>query len=89
MIQEYATVMENNTICIPKSVRERHDLHKGDKVIFKNRNQDVILKKAPSSWHDLLGIGKKAYAAYGGGEKYLKHERAGWSQRFLHRKKKT
>ena len=79
MIRERAKVMKNNTICIPKSVREKLSLHESDIVIVRVRNQEAIIRKAPT-WHDLLGVGEKTFKALGGGEKFLKKERAAWGK---------
>lgn len=86
MIQEYAKVMRNNTICIPKEIRDCLNVHESDMVIMTIKNHKAIIKKAPT-WKDLLGLGKKAYAPYGGGEAYLKKERASWPRNLLKIKK--
>lgn len=80
MIQEYAKVMRNNTVCLPKAIREVLNIEVADMVSMKVRGNGIYLKKTPRSWRELVGIAKKSYAKYGGGEAYLRHERAGWSK---------
>lgn len=51
-----------------------------DVVIITYKDDLVTLKKAPSSWESIVGLGKDVYKKYGGGESYLKKERAGWKK---------
>lgn len=79
MILEHAKIMKNNTICIPKKARTYLNLQKSDNVIITAKNHYLMIKKAPN-WKDLLGMGKKTFSALGGGEKFLKKERASWGK---------
>lgn len=78
MIQETAKVMQNNTICIPKSIREKLCLKEKDSVILTLNGNKVGFRKAPSSWLELAQKSPKIFKKYGGGEAYLKKERADW-----------
>lgn len=79
-LQGIAKVMQNNTICIPKKIRKKMGVHPTDVVVMVYDGDVVTLKKAPSSWKNIGGAGKKAYKKLGGGEKYLKAERAAWEK---------
>jgi hypothetical protein len=43
-----------------------------------NEKGEVQLMKAVGSLEDLVGIGEKSFKRLGGGEKFLKNERAQW-----------
>ena len=88
MILEHAKIMRNNTIFLPAKIREALGVKVSDIIVFSANHHRADIKRAPSSWHELAGLGKKVYAAYGGGEKYLRSERAGWSNKILSFKKK-
>ncbi len=81
LIKNTATVMQNNTICIPKNIREKLNIQPKDIFILTLKNSQVNLVKAPSSWKDLAGIGKKTYQKLGGGEKFLAKERSAWPKK--------
>lgn len=74
-----AKVMKNYTVCIPKNIRKECNIHIRDIILFTYLDGKIVMEKAPSSWSDIAGIGKKVYQKYGGGEKYLIKERESWS----------
>ena len=80
MIAEKGTVMQNNTICIPKKLRQKLDIKPKDKLMLILKGESIQIKKyQPVTLKDLVGIGKTAYKSYGGGEAYLKKERKSWN----------
>lgn len=81
ILQNTAKVMQNYTICLPKKIRKQMAIQPKDIVIITCQDQIITLKKAPSSWAHLKGLGKKTYQIYGGGPAYLKKERAGWDKK--------
>jgi len=80
MISEKATVMQNNTICIPKKLRQKLNIKPKDKLMMILKGDSMQVKKySPTILKDLVGIGKEAYKSYGGGEAYLRKERESWN----------
>lgn len=80
MISEKATVMQNNTICIPKKLRKKLNIKPKDTLTVVLKGDTLQIKKyKPVTLNDLVGIGKEAYKSYGGGEVYLKKERESWN----------
>lgn len=80
MIQATARVMQNNTICIPKKIREKLSIREKDLIIVKLDGNKASFKKAPSTWMDLAKVAPNIFKKYGGGEKYLKKERESWNE---------
>lgn len=80
MLSEKATVMQNNTICIPKKLRQKLNIKPKDTLMVVLKGDSIQIKKyRPTTLNDLVGIGKEAYKSYGGGEAYLKKERESWN----------
>lgn len=81
MMDERATVMQNNTICIPKKLRQKFNIKPKDKVVVTLKGDFLQIKKYnPVTLSNLAGIGKAAYKSFGGGEAYLKKERKSWKE---------
>ena len=73
--------MLNNTICIPKKVRLALGILPKDKLLVILKGGFMQIKKYdPVTLNDLVGVGKKVYKLYGGGEAYLKNERKSWKE---------
>jgi AbrB family looped-hinge helix DNA binding protein len=80
MIQEKVTVMHNNTICIPKKVRQKLGIKLKDKLIVVVHGDSFQVKRyQPVGWKDVVGIAKDTFDSYGGGAAYLKKERESWN----------
>lgn len=80
MVSAKATVMQNNTICIPKKLRQKLNIKPKDKLMVSLKGESIQIKKyTPVTLNDLVGLGKDAYKFYGGGEAYLKKERESWN----------
>lgn len=76
-----AKVMQNFTICISQPIRDQLKLEQGDHVILSlNEKGEVSLTKGVSSLQDLVGLAKDTFKELGGGESFLKKERASWKK---------
>ena len=76
-----AKVMQNFTICIAQPIREQMDLKQGDQVILSmDAKGQVKLTKGYANLEDLLGMSKNQFKTLGGGEAFLKKERAQWKE---------
>lgn len=53
-------------------------LKEKDIVIITFKGKKAEFKKAPSSWLELAKTGPRVFKKFGGGEAYLKKERADW-----------
>ena len=47
-------------------------------MLYLKEDGTLLAMKAPKSWEDLRGSGKEVFASFGGGEAFLKAERAAW-----------
>lgn len=73
------TISSKNQITLPKSLLEELGLKPGAKLIVRPKDHQIILELRPKSLTKALkGLGKNAFKKLGGGEAYLKRERAQW-----------
>lgn len=73
--------MQNFTICISKPIREKLQIKRGDEMILTLTPQgELKLVKAITTLNGLVGMGKKTFKALGGGESFIKKERAQWEK---------
>lgn len=76
-----AKVMQNFTICISKPIREKLQIKRGDEIILTLTPQgELKLVKAITTLNGLVGMGKKTFKDLGGGEAFIKKERAQWEK---------
>lgn len=79
-----ATLSSKNQIVIPKDIRQILELKKGSRVyIYPAREKlSVIISKTDQDPVEALeGLGADLWKSLGGGEKYIKQERASWGNR--------
>lgn len=76
------TLSEKYQVVIPKMVRQEMHLTVGAQVTVHLINQDmaVIVKRPKNITDALSGLGKEVWQKLGGGENYLKNERASWKK---------
>ncbi len=74
-----ATVMQNHTVCIPKAIREEMDIHPRDIVLFTYDAGKITIQKA-LDWSFFAGAAKNSFKKIGGGEAFMKKERASWGR---------
>ena len=69
-------------IVIPRDVRRQLKLTAGQKMYIYPINEDrAVLAKEPSSYVKAMrGLGKEVWESLGGGEEYIKQERASWER---------
>lgn len=70
-------------IVIPKQIRAKIGLKRGDEVfISASQDDQVIITKRPASIVDaMIGLGSDMWEKLGGAEKYLEGERNSWGDR--------
>ena len=74
-----STVTGNYTICITLPIREKAHLKPQDKVVLSvNEQGEIRITKMPKTLRELSGHGKDVFKALGGGEAFIKKERASW-----------
>lgn len=72
-------VMQNFTICLPKAIREKMQVKKGDSIIVSiNEEGEVRMLKGVTTLSGLFGIGKKTFDSLGGAKKFIESERNNW-----------
>ncbi len=74
---------EKYQIVIPKAVRQRLGLKSGMFITLRaiDRERAVLIKQPTDYVQALEGLGKDVWKLLGGGEKYIKQERATWLKR--------
>lgn len=77
-----AKLSKKYQIVVPKEVRKRMNLQAGTTVtLYLLDAQRAILVKHPNNYVAALkGLGKETWKALGGGDKYIKQERASWKK---------
>lgn len=71
------TISSKNQITLPKVILEELGLKAGSKLMIKPKDHRIILEpRTKSLTQALKGLGKNAFKKLGGGEAYLKRERA-------------
>ncbi|MBI2591447.1 MAG: AbrB/MazE/SpoVT family DNA-binding domain-containing protein [Candidatus Brennerbacteria bacterium] len=72
-------ISSKNQITLPKRILEELGLKAGAKLIIRPKDHQIILEARPKSLTQALkGLGKNAFKKLGGGEAYLKREKAQW-----------
>ena len=72
-----AKVSDKYQIAIPKEIREKVKLRKGERVIVTGEGHMIILWKKPKNYTKaMLGIGKRTWG--GKGAEFIKKERESW-----------
>lgn len=70
---------ERNQMVLPKEARAALGLKPGDRVLMVVDDGDVRLLPAPADWAGYVrGLGKEAWQALGGGDRFLEAERSAW-----------
>lgn len=76
-----AKVSPRNQLSLPKGVRKALGIGPGDTVLFIVEGGQVRLLRRPPDLTDYTyGLGKEAWEKLGGGEAFLREERATWEQ---------
>lgn len=78
-----AKLSKKYQIVVPKAVREKMRLHMGSSVRVYPIDEDrALLVKHPKDYVAALeGLGKEVWDALGGGDKYIREERASWHKK--------
>ncbi len=76
-----AKVSPRNQLSLPKGVRRALDIHPGDVVLFiVEEGQVRLVRRPPNLTEYSYGLGKEAWQEIGGGEAFLREERAAWER---------
>ena len=80
---ETAKLSRKYQIVVPKAVREKMRLRAGAKVHIYSVDEDrALLVRHPEDYVAALeGLGKEVWDALGGGDKYIREERAAWGKK--------
>ncbi len=80
-----AKLSKKYQIVIPKEIRKKMGLQVGAQVAIYPVDEDhAVIAKRPTSYADALqGLGKEVWKALGGGDKYIKEERASWEKKLV------
>ena len=74
-------ISSKNQITVPKSILTALRLKGGKRVILEPRQDGVLIRPIKKSVVDeYYGYGREAWGKLGGGERYLKRERAAWER---------
>jgi AbrB family looped-hinge helix DNA binding protein len=74
-----AKVSSRGQIVLPKEIREELHIKRGDTLLFLLEGDSVRLFPQPDSYAKYIrGLGKEMWAELGGGEAFLREERASW-----------
>ncbi len=72
-------ISSKNQITIPKSILEALRLRSGKRVVIERRKEGVLLRPLKRGLaEEYYGYAKETWRKLGGGEKYLRRERASW-----------
>ena len=72
---------ERNQMVLPKAAREALGISPGERVLVLVRGGEVRLLAEPADWAEhLYGLGEEAWRELGGGEQFLRRERAAWGE---------
>lgn len=81
MLTTVVKLSERNQMVLPKAAREALGVEPGGRVMVIVEGQDVRLLPEPESWSDYIyGLGKSMWEDLGGGENFLREERAAWQE---------
>jgi len=76
-----AKVSSRNQLALPRGVRKALGIRPGDTVLFIIEDEQVRLARRPPNLTEYsYGLGKEAWERLGGGEAFLREERASWEQ---------
>ena len=76
-----AKVSARNQVSLPRQARQALGIRPGDTVLFIVEGDEVRLVRRPPNMTDYMcGLGKEAWSKLGGGEAFLREERAQWEQ---------
>jgi len=79
MLSTVVELNERNQIMLPKAACEALGIEPGERILIIVDGQEVRLLPEPKVWSDYIyGLGKPLWEALGGGEKFLREERAAW-----------
>ena len=74
-----ARLSSRGQMVIPKEIRQALGLETGDTVFFVLEGDSARIFPHPKSYARYTrGLGKEMWAKLGGGEKFLREERASW-----------
>ncbi len=81
MLTTVVKLSERNQMVLPKAAREALGIEPGGRVMVIVEGQDVRLLPEPESWSDYIyGLGKSMWEGLGGGDNFLREERAAWQE---------
>jgi AbrB family looped-hinge helix DNA binding protein len=81
MITTVVKLSERNQMVLPKAAREALGINSGSHVMVVIEGQNVRLLPEPENWSDYIyGLGKSTWEELGGGEQFLREERAAWQE---------
>ncbi|HOQ98307.1 MAG TPA: AbrB/MazE/SpoVT family DNA-binding domain-containing protein [Anaerolineae bacterium] len=76
-----ARVSPRNQLSLPRAVRRALGIEPGDTVLFIVEGDNVRLVRRPSDLSAYTyGLGKEDWARLGGGDAFLREERAAWEE---------
>ncbi len=72
---------KRNQMVLPKIARKALGVEPGGRVLVVVQGQCVHLLPEPENWTDYVyGLGEDMWTALGGGERFLREERASWEE---------
>ena len=72
---------KRNQMVLPKIARKALGVEPGGRVVVIVEAQYVRLLPEPENWTDYIyGLGEDMWTALGGGERFLREERASWEE---------
>ena len=82
MLPTVVKLNAHNQIRLPKAACEALGIEPGERIMVIVDGREVRLLPEPKVWSDYIyGLGKPMWEALGGGEKFLREERAAWANR--------
>lgn len=79
MLTATVKLSERSQMVLPKVAREAIGVKPGDRLLVIVEDQSVRLLPEPDNWTDYVyGLGAELWPALGGGEPFLREERASW-----------
>ena len=70
---------QRTQMVLPKAARQALGVAPGGRVLVIVQEQRVRLLPEPENWTEYVyGLGEDMWAALGGGERFLREERASW-----------
>ena len=80
MVSAVVRLNRRNQIVLPRAAREALGVEPGGRVQVVVDGEHVCLLPEPESWAETIyGLGEEMWAALGGGEQFLREQRAAWS----------